>query len=179
MIMPNDIITFWSAAGPEKWFTKDEAFDGEIAANFGSTFEMAARGELDHWAGSATGALALVLVLDQFPRNLFRDSARAFATDEKALLIADRAIADGHDHTIEGNLRRFLYMPFMHAEDMDHQNRCIALCEADGDTEGVKYARIHAEIIEKFGRFPHRNPVLGRKTTPSEQAFLDAGGFAG
>ena len=120
-----------------------------------------------------------MILLDQFPRNLFRGSPRAFATDAQALAIAERAIARGFDKPFPLPERRFIYMPFMHAEDLAHQERCIALCAASDDPEGVKYAVIHRDIIRDFGRFPHRNAVLGRRTTAAEQAFLDEGGFGG
>lgn len=175
----DEVLAFWREAGPETWFEKDAAFDAAIRERFLSTYETAARGELDHWAQTAEGAYALLVVLDQFPRNLFRGSPRAFATDPHSVAIAERAIAAGLDRQIEVPERRFFYMPFMHAEDLDLQERCIALCEAAGDPDGVKYAVIHRDIIRDFGRFPHRNEVLGRSTTAAERAFLDEGGFAG
>ena len=123
--------------------------------------------------------LALLLVLDQFPRNMFRDSPRAFATDAQALAIAERAIGRGFDEAYQPPEKRFFYMPFMHSEELAHQERCIALCTAAADPEGVRYAEIHRDIIRDFGRFPHRNPVLERETTPAEKSFLTGGGFAG
>lgn len=174
-----DVLAFWRAAGPDKWFAKDEAFDAEIRSRFLTTHEAAAAGRLDDWEATADGAYALLILLDQFPRNLFRGSRQAFATDVIALGVAERAIAKGFDRAFEPPERRFLYMPFMHAEDLKHQERCVALCAASDDTEGVKHAAAHRDIIRNFGRFPHRNPVLGRPTTPDEQAFLDEGGFRG
>jgi uncharacterized protein (DUF924 family) len=174
-----EIIAFWREAGPEKWFNKDVAFDAAIRARFLNTHLAAAKGELGGWESSAEGAYALLLLLDQFPRNLFRGSAQAFATDAQALAIAERAIARGFDKSLEGPERRFFYLPHMHSEELADQERCIALCEAANDPEGVKFAIIHRDIIRDFGRFPHRNPVLGRKTTPQEQAFLESGGFSG
>jgi uncharacterized protein (DUF924 family) len=174
-----DVIGFWREAGPEKWFEKDEVFDAAIRARFLDTHLAAARGELADWETTPEGAYALLILLDQFPRNLFRGSAQAFATDAQALAIAKRAVAHGFDRHFDVLERRFLYMPFMHAEDLAHQDRCIALCAASDDTEGVKFAEIHRDIIRDFGRFPHRNPVLGRKTTPAEQEFLAEGGFSG
>lgn len=176
---PEAILEFWIEAGPDKWFKKDEEFDRQIAECFGALHDAAAAGACDHWQESAKGAMALVIVLDQFPRNIHRDTPRAFATDAKGLAVAKEAIERGFDEGFEPPLRRFLYMPFMHAEDPAMQQRCIELCQAAGDEEGVKYARIHAEIIERFGRFPHRNRILGRETSPEEQRFLDQGGFAG
>lgn len=176
---PDDVIAFWREAGPEKWFARDDAFDAEIRACFLATHEAAARSELSDWEDTAEGAYALLLVLDQFPRNLFRGSPRAFATDAQALAVAERAIARGFDDAFQPPERRFIYMPFMHAEDLAHQERCIALCAASGDAEGVKHAVTHRDIIRDFGRFPHRNTVLGRQTTAAEQEFLDEGGFRG
>lgn len=176
---PADILAFWRQAGPEKWFAKDEAFDAEIRARFLAAHEAAAAGELSDWEATPEGVYALLILLDQFPRNLFRGSPRAFATDAMALAIAERAVARGFDKAIGLPERRFLYMPFMHAENLAHQERCVALCEEADDAEGVKHAIVHRDIIRDFGRFPHRNPVLGRETTPEEQDFLDEGGFRG
>ena len=175
---PEAVIAFWRAAGPQKWFGKDAAFDREIAARFLGIHETAAARGLADWEGTAAGALALLLLLDQFPRNMFRGSARAFATDPLARAVAERAIAHGFDTAAPGPERIFFYLPFMHSENPADQERSLALTrQADGGND--KYARIHADIIARFGRFPHRNAVLGRTTTPQEQAFLDAGGFAG
>lgn len=176
---PADIVAFWRKAGPEKWFAKDAAFDAEIRQRFLPAYEAAAAGRLDDWQGTAEGAYALLILLDQFPRNLFRGSPQAFATDAKALAIARHAVATGFDKSYEPPEQRFLYMPFMHSEALHDQEHCIALCAAADDADGVKYAEIHRDIIRDFGRFPHRNAVLGRKTTAAEQAFLDDGGFAG
>jgi uncharacterized protein (DUF924 family) len=175
----NDVLAFWRAAGPEKWFAKDDAFDAQIQGRFLAAHEAAAAGALADWETTPEGVYALMILLDQFPRNLFRGSPRAFATDAQALEIAERAIAKGFDREITVPERRFIYMPFMHAEDLAHQERCVALCEASDDAEGVKHAVTHRDIIRDFGRFPHRNAVLGRQTTPAEHAFLDEGGFRG
>ena len=174
-----DVLAFWREVGPKRWFGKDEAVDSELRLRFLSVYQEAARGDLDGWMASAEGALALVIVLDQFPRNMFRDSARAFATDAKALILARRAVDVGFDTQVEAALRRFLYLPFMHSETLADQERCVTLCRDAGDEEGVKFAIVHRDIIARFGRFPHRNSVLGRATTIEEQAFLDSGGFKG
>lgn len=174
-----DIVAFWRQAGPERWFAKDDAFDAEIRQRFLATHEAAATGELASWEETPEGAYALLILLDQFPRNLFRGSDRAFATDAMAVAVAERAIARGFDRAYEPPESRFFYMPFMHSEELAHQERCIALCAGRDDAEGVRYAEIHRDIIRDFGRFPHRNPVLGRDTSPAEQAFLDEGGFSG
>lgn len=174
-----EITAFWREAGPSKWFEKDDAFDVAIRERFLAAYEAAAAGQLDDWAGTAEGSYALLLLLDQFPRNLFRNSPQAFATDEKARDIADRAIAQRFDREVDPAERRFFYMPFMHSEELADQERCIALCAAAQDEEGIRHAVIHRDIIRDFGRFPHRNPVLGRQTSDEEHAFLKAGGFAG
>lgn len=174
-----DILAFWRAAGPDKWFARDDAFDADIRQRFLETYQAAASGDLAAWEDTPDGVYALLILLDQFPRNMFRGSPRAFATDALALAIAQRAIARGFDKAIGVPERRFIYMPFMHAEDLAHQERCVALCAASDDTEGVKHAVTHRDIIRDFGRFPHRNTVLGRQTTAEEQEFLDEGGFRG
>jgi uncharacterized protein (DUF924 family) len=176
---PQDILSFWRNAGEKRWWTKDGAFDAEICERFFSLWTEAAAGRLAHWQESDDGALALVIVLDQFPRNMFRDEARTYATDALARDVARRALADGVDARVAEDLRGFLYMPFMHSEDLADQERCIALFEKLGHEENAKYAAHHADIIRRFGRFPHRNRILGRTTTPDEQAFLDSGGFSG
>jgi uncharacterized protein (DUF924 family) len=175
----DDVTAFWRAAGPTKWFNKDAGFDHEITARFLAAHEAAAAGRLANWEATPEGALALLLLLDQFPRNMFRGSARAFASDPLARAIAERAIARGFDAAAASTERIFFYLPFMHSENLADQERSRALVRQLGDSEQEKYAEIHADIIRRFGRFPHRNAVLGRATTPPEQAFLDAGGFAG
>ena len=179
MTTPADVVGFWRIAGPEKWFAKSHTFDQAIALRFEAAHLAAARGKYDGWAAGAEGALGLLLLLDQFPRNLFRDSAHAFATDGKARQVARVAIGEGFDAQVEAPLRQFFYMPLMHSEDLADQDACVVLCEAAGAEQNIKYARLHRDIVARFGRFPHRNAVLGRATTPEEQAFLDEGGFAG
>jgi uncharacterized protein (DUF924 family) len=174
---PEEVLSFWRAAGSDKWFERDDAFDAEIRARFLATYEAAAAGRLEHWQATADGTLALLILLDQFPRNLFRGDARAFATDAAARSIAERAIARGTDRLFPLPERGFFYLPLMHSENLADQERCIVLCRDAGDAEGEKYAEIHADVIRRFGRFPHRNRALGRDTTEQERAFLDAGGF--
>jgi uncharacterized protein (DUF924 family) len=173
------VLSFWRAAGPEKWFNKDDTLDADIRARFLPLYESAVAGALAAWETHANGAFALILLLDQFPRNMFRGSARAFATDAMARAVAERAIAKGFDQSVGLPERRFFYLPFMHSEDLADQERSIALCEAAGDADGVAYARIHADIIRRFKRFPHRNQALGRKSSADEEIFLADGGFAG
>ena len=174
-----EIVSFWHEAGPEKWFKKDAAFDAEITRRFLKAHEAAAAGQLLSWQSSAEGALALVILLDQFPRNMFRNSARAFATDPQARGVTAAALVHGFDSQVDKTMRAFFYLPFEHSEDLADQETGIKLYTAANDADGLKWANLHADIIRKFGRFPHRNKVLGRTTTPDEQAFLDAGGFAG
>ena len=178
-VQPEDIVSFWRDIGPKGWFEKNPGLDTEIRQRFLSTHEAAASGRLAAWEQSAQGALALLIRLDQFPRNMFRGERRAFATDEAARGVASRAILNGFDGAVAPNMRTFFYLPFEHSEDMADQERCIALYTAAGDADGLKWAELHADIIRQFGRFPHRNAALGRTTTPDEQAFLDQGGFAG
>jgi uncharacterized protein (DUF924 family) len=174
---PQDVIAFWRAAGHDKWFKRDDGFDAEIRSRFLKTHEAAARGELGRWEETAEGALALVLALDQFPRNLFRNDPRTYATDALAREIADRAIARGFDRQVTEELRTFFYLPFMHSEDVADQERCVDLYRALGDADSLKWAEHHAGIVRRFGRFPHRNRILGRETTPEEQAFLEVDRF--
>lgn len=174
-----EITRFWQEAGPKRWFEKDTGFDAEIRRRFLAAHEAAASGALRDWEGSAQGTLALLLLTDQFPRNMFRGQAHAFATDELARAIAARALLKGFDAQVPSDLRTFFYLPFEHSEELADQERAIALYQAAGDADGVKWAQLHADIIRRFGRFPHRNACLGRQTTPEEQKFLDDGGFAG
>ena len=178
-VEPADVLAFWRAAGPKKWFAKDDAFDAEIRERFLPTYEAAARGALGHWETSPESAFALILVLDQFPRNMFRAAARTFAADPLARAVADRAIARGYDKQFALSERTFFYLPFEHSEELADQERCVELNRQHGDADSLKWAELHADIIRRFGRFPHRNKVLGRTTSPEEQAFLDGGGFGG
>ncbi|MEJ8851414.1 DUF924 family protein [Variovorax rhizosphaerae] len=174
-----DVVAFWREAGPRRWFAKDAGFDVEFKARFEGVHHAAAGGELDRWAEDAEGALALLILLDQLPRNAWRGSGHMFATDGKARAIARAAVDAGLDQRIdEPELRAFFYLPFMHSESLDDQHRCVALC-ATLSEEQARYAVHHREIIERFGRFPHRNAALGRSSTAGEQQFLDGGGFSG
>lgn len=178
-ITPSGVLAFWREAGRERWYERSDAFDAEIRRRFLSLWQRAAVGELASWEASDDGALALVIVLDQFPRNMFRGTRQAFASDALARDVARRAIDRGVDRRIDPILLEFLYLPFMHSEHLPDQLHCIALFQNTDNTENQKYARDHADIIQRFGRFPHRNRILGRDTTEEEQAFLDGGGFAG
>jgi uncharacterized protein (DUF924 family) len=177
--LPGDVLAFWRDAGPDRWFKRDEAFDEAIRRRFLATYEAGARGELDAYTETPEGTLALVILLDQFPRNMFRGEKRAFTADPLARAAAVRALARGDDQRVDASLRTFFFLPFMHSEELTDQERCIELYRAINDTDGLKYALDHADIIRRFGRFPHRNRALGRVTTAEEQAFLDSGGFSG
>lgn len=175
---PHELLRFWRDAGARRWFNPDPAFDAELRQRFLATHEAAAAGRLDGWAGNADSALALVLLLDQFPRNAFRGTARMYATDAKAREVAAGAIAAGHDQQVDAQLRPFFTLPFMHSEELPDLERCVALNEAIGG-ESLRFARHHRDIVARFGRFPHRNAVLGRPSTPEEERFLAEGGFRG
>jgi uncharacterized protein (DUF924 family) len=178
-ITPADVVSLWREAGPDRWWAKDADFDRAIREKFMAVYEAAARGELSAWEETEEGALALVIVLDQFPRNMFRGTARAFASDALARSVADHALRRGFDVAVAPLVRPFFYLPFMHSERLDDQDRCVDLFEGLGDAELLQYAQGHRDVIKDFGRFPHRNSVLGRETSTPEQEFLDAGGFAG
>jgi uncharacterized protein (DUF924 family) len=178
-VEPVEITNFWKDAGADRWFKKDAAFDDAIRQRFLATHESAARGELMHWTAEPESALALILLLDQFPRNLFRDSGHAFATDQLGLSVARTALTAGHHGRCDPALMQFFFVPFMHSEALADQDLCVTLCREHGLQHNRQFAETHRDIIRRFGRFPHRNKVLGRTTTPEERAFLDAGGFAG
>ena len=173
-----EVVAFWRDAGPPRWFKKDDAFDRAFRDRFLALHEAAARGELDGRAASAEGALALCLLLDQFPRNAFRGTARMFATDSHARRVARAAIDAGFDEQVEPGLRQFFFLPFMHSEDLADQDRSVELAPRAGP-DSVKWAVLHRDIIARFGRFPHRNELLGRASTPEERKFLEEGGFSG
>ena len=171
-----DIVAFWREAGMAKWFGGGAAFDEECRSRLLGEHFAASRREFDHWVDDAEGALALLLLLDQIPRNVFRGSAHSYATDPLALHYADRAIAAGLEDLVDPELRLFLYLPFEHSEAMADQDRAVALLTALGNDNLLGYAKAHHDVIVQFGRFPHRNAALGRSSTPDEQAWLDAGG---
>jgi uncharacterized protein (DUF924 family) len=179
MTAPQDVVQFWRDAGPKKWFEPDPAFDADIRQRFLATHELAAAGKLSDWENSAQGALALLLLLDQFPRNMFRKTPRAFATDAQARGIAERAIKAGFDLEVGNELRSFFYLPFMHSEKLADQELCLKLYRDYGNEDGIKYAEIHLDAIRRFGRFPHRNEILGRESSAEEIAYLNSGGFRG
>jgi len=172
------VVDFWRAAGPERWFAKDAAFDQAFREAFLALHEKAARGDCVGWLATPAGALGLLLLLDQFPRNAFRGTPRMYATDAMAREAATAAIAVGHDWLVEAQMQVFFYLPFGHSESIDDQDRSVELsCRLA--PPHLAQAERHRDIVRRFGRFPHRNPILGRQMTAEEQRFLDAGGFAG
>jgi uncharacterized protein (DUF924 family) len=175
---PDDVVRFWRDAGAARWFKRDDAFDAEFRRRFLAAHEAAAAGRLPAWADTAQGGLALVLLLDQFPRNAFRGTPRVYATDALARDIAEAALAHGHDGAVDDELRRFFYIPFMHSERLADQERSVALNEGEGG-EALRWAKHHHDVVARFGRFPHRNAILGRESTPEEMKFLQEGGFTG
>ena len=179
MIDASTVVAFWNEAGYQKWFARDDAFDAQMIEQFAEAHHAAARREYESWMDSAEGALALMILLDQFPRNGFRGSAHSYATDGLARHYADRAVAAGFDQQVDPALRGFFYMPFEHSEAIEDQRRSMALFAATGDAEYLRYAQLHYDLIERFGRFPHRNEAMGRESTPEEIDYLANGGFSG
>ncbi len=169
----SDVLDFWfSDQMQPNWFAKSDEIDRQIIDGFADTYEAAHRRELDDWIETPEGALALVIVLDQFPRNMFRGSGRSFDSNDLALEHARAALDAGYDTALDGMQRQFLYLPFMHSEDLPDQTRSVELYEALGNQNSLDYAIAHRDIIEKFGRFPHRNAALDRPSTPDEVEFL-------
>jgi uncharacterized protein (DUF924 family) len=173
------VVDFWRSAGQSRWFAKDEEFDRNFRERFLTLHEAAARGELDTWQESATGALALLILLDQFPRNSFRGSPRMYATDARAREVADQAIRAGHDLVVDPGLRLFMYLPFGHSEELADQERSVELARRALAPVDLLHAEHHRDIVRRFGRFPHRNAILGRASRPDEVRYLAEGGFAG
>lgn len=184
MTTPTDILDFWYIqSGPKHWFEQSDAFDAEVRARYESVaIDRAAsliRTVPHSWEDSANGALALIIALDQFPRNMYRATPAAFAWDSLSRGVAMRMVASGADLKIPMDRRAFIYMPYMHAEDLDMQNACVRLCDSRLDNSNtLHHAKEHRKVIERFGRFPHRNKILGRKSTAEEQRFLDNNGYA-
>ena len=179
--LQKDILDFWfEETQPAQWFQVNEDFDNVIRERFGDAYESAKSGQFDDWQNNADGALALCILLDQMPRNMFRGTPQAFVTDNKALIVSKFAISKGLDVVLPLPKRRFLYLPFEHSENMNDQRRSVELFEKnkDDDPLGYDYAVRHLNVIEKYGRFPHRNKILGRDNTPEEEEYLaqpDAG----
>jgi uncharacterized protein (DUF924 family) len=173
-----EIVKFWRDAGPDAWFRKDAEFDASFHDRFRDLHFAAARRELDDWIEHPESALALMILLDQFPRNCFRGTGHMYATDPLARHFARKALAAGHDMAVEKEIRFFFYLPFSHSEAIADHEIAVERRRPLGE-EMLKHAVGHRDVVARFGRFPHRNRILGRDTTPEEQAFLDADGFAG
>jgi uncharacterized protein (DUF924 family) len=175
---PDTVANFWRPLGHEVWFGKDPAFDRRFRLAFAAEYEAAAQGELMPWIGTPDGALSLVILLDQYPRNSFRGTPRMYATDQLARVVADAALGLGHDRAVDPALKGFFYLPFAHSELLADQERSVDLC-AGLPEPGPSHSRMHRDTVKRFGRFPHRNPIVGRASTDEEIAWLAAGGFAG
>ena len=175
---PDDILAFWNALGPGGWYAVDDVVDAAIRDRFQSAWRAARGGAFRDWCTTPEGALAYLILTDQFPRNMFRGSSDAFATDALALGAARGALLRGHDLQIAPPARQFFYLPLMHSEALADQDRCLALFrERMPDPGNVRHAAAHREVIRRFGRFPYRNPALGRANTPAERVFLAGGGY--
>jgi uncharacterized protein (DUF924 family) len=188
MVQVEEVLAFWFGKpdsaefghSRDCWFAKDAEFDEAVQERLFPGYQQAAAGEVDHWVATPTGCLALIILLDQVPRNLFRSRPQAFATDSKALSVAETAVERGFERELLPVQRWFIYLPFEHSENLEHQERCLALfshLEGDPESAGaIDYARRHHEVIQRFGRFPHRNAILGRESTPEEAEFLTQAG---
>ncbi|GGX38186.1 hypothetical protein GCM10007385_01220 [Tateyamaria omphalii] len=172
-----DVLEFWFAKGMARnWFGGGDAFDAKVKEHFGSTLQAAAAGQLENWKETVDGRLALVIVLDQFSRNIHRSDIATYANDPAGLELAKFALRMGDDLWLKtyrpDDWRTFLYLPFMHSEDLEDQRRCLELYQMHGPEHGVAHARHHLDIVARFGRFPHRNAILGRESTPEELSFM-------
>jgi uncharacterized protein (DUF924 family) len=175
---PETVARFWKPLGHAVWFGKDPAFDRQFGALFAEEHDAAARGELMAWLAAPEGALSLVILLDQYPRNAFRGTQRMYATDQLARVVAGTALHLGHHKAVDPEQRGFFYLPFGHSERLADQEKSVDLC-ADLPEPAPSHSRRHRDIIARFGRFPHRNRILGRESTDEEVSWLAAGGFAG
>lgn len=172
---PAEVLDFWFADGMRRrWFRSTPEFDALVKDRFETRWQQAATGRLDGWAETAAGALALVIVLDQFPLNMYRHRAESFATEAKAVAMTKQALAQGFDQALDDDGRVFLYMPLMHSESLADQDQAVALFEAAGLTDNLRFARHHRDLVRRFGRFPHRNAILGRPSTDQERAYLSS-----
>ncbi len=173
-----DLLEVWWSIGEEGWYSQSDETDAMLTERFSGLIPQAHSGALDGWKDAPHSALALMLVLDQLPRNIFRGAPEAFASDNEAVALADHARANRFDMAYHGVARGFFYMPYMHAEDLELQSLCCDLFRAMGQKEGYYYALVHMDAIRRFGRFPHRNKILGRVSTPEEEAYMKTGGFS-
>jgi uncharacterized protein (DUF924 family) len=175
MLTPQDILDFWYAEDMRsKWFASTPQLDSAIRARFESLWEAAVRGELAAWRSSPEGCLALAIILDQFPLNMFRGTAQSFSSEGQAIALAKHAIAQGYDRQIDKAQLAFLYLPLMHSEDLADQDLSVELFAAAGLENNLHFAQHHRDIVRRFGRFPHRNAILGRASTPQEIAYLNS-----
>ncbi|GFR95555.1 membrane protein [Elysia marginata] len=173
----SDIITFWfEEIAPRQWFVKDSDFDEQIRQRFSDVHQAATRCELSPWRETPEGRLAEVIILDQFSRNLYRDTAQAFASDSLALALAQEAVSNGHDKALTPHQKAFLYMPWMHSESAVIHHEAVALFSQPGLEDNYQFELRHKAIIDRFGRYPHRNALLGRQSTPEELEFLQQPG---
>lgn len=175
MLTPQDILDYWYA--PEmrsRWFNSTPELDAAIRECFEQTWEAAVRGELNAWLSSPSGCLALEIILDQFPLNMFRGTAKSFSSEHLAIAVAKHAIAQGFDRRIDPAQLAFLYMPLMHSEDLADQDLSVELFAAAGLDNNLRFAKHHREIVRRFGRFPHRNAILGRSSTSEEIDYLNS-----
>jgi uncharacterized protein (DUF924 family) len=172
---PDDILEFWYTEPASKhWFNSTPELDELIRSRYQALWQQAKAGDLDEWMQTPEGCLALVIILDQFPLNMFRGRPESFATEQQAVEVAGHALEQGFDKQIPKQQIAFLYMPFMHSESLEDQDRCVALFEAVGLEDNLKFARHHREIVRRFGRFPHRNVILGRQSTEEELRWLES-----
>ena len=170
---PNNVLKFWfSERVKSLWFKKEEEFDREIRKRFIDTYQLAKTGALDSWRNNAAHTLALIIVLDQFPRNMFRNTSQAFATDSQAVELTKYAVENDYHFDLTEEQQAFLYMPLMHSENKENQKKCVELFKKLGREDNLKFAIKHNEVIDRFGRFPHRNKILGRQSTAAEKEFL-------
>ncbi len=173
--MPQDIIDFWFAQDTRKlWFNSTAEFDQLLRERYLETWEQARRGQLDHWMQSAEGCLALVIVLDQLPLNMFRGDAQSYATEARSREVARQAIERKFDQLLDVDRRAFLYMPFMHSEDLEDQELALELFDQPGLESSLRFARHHHAIVAKYGRFPHRNEALGRSSSDAEIEYMNS-----
>lgn len=171
----NELLAFWFSESVKKlWFNSTPEFDAQLKEKYLDLVERAERGELDSWATEARGALALVIILDQLPLNIFRQQARSFATESNAQKIAAQAVDKNLDQQLSDEQKAFMYLPFMHSEDLALQDKSVELFEKAGLNENLRYAKHHRELIRRFGRFPHRNKILGRESSPEEIDYLNS-----
>lgn len=176
---PNTILDFWfNELTQEQWFKKDDAIDALIKQRFFDTYQQAAKGEFYSWRQTAEGRLAEIIILDQFPRNMFRGNAQSFATDPMALVLAQEAVAQNDNEKLQGAQKAFLLMPYMHSESKLIHQQAVKLFSAPGLEHNLEFEHKHKDIIDRFGRYPHRNEILGRESTAEEIEFLkDNPGF--